>query len=173
MLRFPVELWQVSFMPTLLVPLDFSHGTNLLLDQATRLAQGPESRIILLHVIEPIPTNIPVGASMDVLIAPIVENTPSQESLQQRVEALAQPLREQGLAVEAHATIGLPVPEILDCAEREQADYILLGSHGRGALYHLFSGSVVTGVLKKTTRPVVVIPVPKKAQAAAAQESAS
>jgi len=37
--------------------------------------------------------------------------------------------------------------------------FLVLGSHGHGALYHLFSGSVVTEVLKKATIPVTVIPV--------------
>jgi len=39
---------------------------------------------------------------------------------------------------------------------------LVLGSHGHGALYHLFSGSVVTAVLQKATRPVMVIPVGSK-----------
>ncbi len=146
-------------MKTLLIPLDFSKGTSILLDHAAELAKSLDARLSLLHVIEPIATYIPVGASMDVLAAPIMENPPDQEALQQRVEALAAPLRASGLTVAAHAVIGMAVQEILNRAEAENADYILLGSHGRGALYHLFTGSVVTGVLKKSIRPVVVIPV--------------
>jgi nucleotide-binding universal stress UspA family protein len=36
---------------------------------------------------------------------------------------------------------------------------IILGSHGHGAVYQLFSGSVVTSVLHKSRVPVTVIPV--------------
>jgi nucleotide-binding universal stress UspA family protein len=39
---------------------------------------------------------------------------------------------------------------------------IVLGSHGHGAVYHLFSGSVVTAVLHQSEIPVTVIPVHSK-----------
>jgi len=93
---------------------------------------------------------------MDVLAAPIQENLPNQETIQKRLDQLATRLGTTPTA--SHAVIGTAVSEILDFAESEDVTYILLGSHGHGALYHLFSGSVVTGVLKKSKRPVVVIP---------------
>ena len=39
-----------------------------------------------------------------------------------------------------------------------------MGSHGHGAVYHLFTGSVVTGVLKHTGCPVLVVPLRDKAK---------
>jgi nucleotide-binding universal stress UspA family protein len=36
---------------------------------------------------------------------------------------------------------------------------IVLGSHGHGAVYQLFAGSIVTAVLHKARVPVTVIPV--------------
>ena len=61
--------------------------------------------------------------------------------------------------VETLAAVALPIQEILDQAHKTGASMLVLGSHGHGALYHLFSGSVVTSVLHKATIPVVVIPV--------------
>jgi nucleotide-binding universal stress UspA family protein len=147
-------------MNTILVPLDFSESTDALLNQAAKLAKSLEARVVLLHVIEPVASYIPVGASMDVLAAPIQENLPDEETIQKRLDQLASRLAP--LPTTSHAIVGTPVSEILDCAESEEATYILLGSHGHGALYHLFSGSVVTGVLKKSTRPVIVIPAATK-----------
>jgi nucleotide-binding universal stress UspA family protein len=54
--------------------------------------------------------------------------------------------------------IGLAVDDILEQAAKYKADYIILGSHGHGALYHLFSGSVVTGILKRAKCPIIVVP---------------
>jgi nucleotide-binding universal stress UspA family protein len=78
-----------------------------------------------------------------------------------RLEQLAAPLRAKGLEVACEALFGMPVDEILDQAKTQGADYIILGSHGHGALFHLFGGSVVTGVLKHSPCPVVVVPVRK------------
>lgn len=147
-------------MNTLLVPLDFSESTDALLDQAAKLAKSLEARVVLLHVVEPVASYIPVGASMDVLAAPIQENLPDEETIQKRLNQLA--TRLGSIPTTSHAVVGTAVSEIIDCAEAEDATYTLLGSHGHGALYHLFSGSVVTGVLKKSKRPVIVIPAATK-----------
>lgn len=143
-------------MNTLLVPIDFSEATEAVLEEARKLSKSLDARVVLLHVIEPVASYIPVGASMDVLAAPIQENLPNQETIQKRLDQLA--TRLGTIPTASHAVIGTAVSEILDFAESEDVTYILLGSHGHGALYHLFSGSVVTGVLKKSKRPVVVIP---------------
>lgn len=81
------------------------------------------------------------------------------EGSEKRLELLAGPLRSAGIDVACEVVVGLAVDEILERAKAVPADYIVLGSHGHGALYHLFSGSVVTGVLQHSTCPVVVVPV--------------
>jgi nucleotide-binding universal stress UspA family protein len=150
-------------MKTLLVPVDFSDATTHLLQHAADLAKDLSARLVLLHISEPVATYVPVGASMDVLSAtppPLeIENTKAQ---QDALEKLAEPLETDGLEVDSVALIGLAVDDILEQADRQGADMIVLGSHGHGALYHLFSGSVVTGVLRRAKVPVVVIPVKKK-----------
>lgn len=151
-------------MKTLLVPVDFSDATSHLLQHASELAREISGRIVLLHVSEPVATYVPVGASMDVLSAtPPPFETENTKAQQESLEKLASPLRAEGLDVETIAILGLAVDDILDQAEKLKAGYIVLASHGHGALYHLFSGSVVTGVLKRTKVPVLVIPAQKKA----------
>lgn len=54
---------------------------------------------------------------------------------------------------------GNPAAEILKAADRLNADLIVLGSHGKGALKYTFLGSVAEKVLKKSHRPVVVVPL--------------
>jgi nucleotide-binding universal stress UspA family protein len=53
----------------------------------------------------------------------------------------------------------MAVDEIIERSRTLHADYVVLGSHGHGALFHLFSGSVVNGVLKRSPVPVIVVPV--------------
>lgn len=152
-------------MKTILVPLDFSDPSNLIVSRAAELAQQLAAKIILLHIVEPVATYVPVGATLDVIATtPLpLDISENIEIYEKRLDSLAQPLRASGLEVETLAFVGLAVDDILEQADKHKVDYILLGSHGRGALYHLFSGSVVTGVLKRTTCPVIVVPVRKNA----------
>lgn len=149
-------------MLKLLVPLDTSTSAALVLAQAEALATNLPAAITLFHVIEPLASYVPVGAAMDVITTAPPDVDPAQlENAKFRLEQLAGPLRSKGIAVECEAVLGLAVDEILDQAKLRGSSYILLGSHGHGALYHLFSGSVVTGVLKHSTCPVIVVPIRK------------
>lgn len=55
---------------------------------------------------------------------------------------------------------GHPVAKILQMADQVNADVIVMGSHGKGAIEHAFLGSVTEKVLRKSKRPVFVVPIP-------------
>jgi nucleotide-binding universal stress UspA family protein len=149
-------------MKTLLTAVDLSPITPKVIEGAGALASSLGAKLILLHVTEPVAAYVPVGAAMDVITAPVPMEPPDLDALKSRLEELAAPVRAKGVTVETVASVSLPVDEILEQAEKTGADMLVLGSHGHGALYHLFSGSVVTAVLQKATRPVTVIPVGSK-----------
>lgn len=54
---------------------------------------------------------------------------------------------------------GNAVAGILTEADRLSADMIVMGTHGKGALRYAFLGSVAEKVLRKTLRPVMVVPL--------------
>lgn len=149
-------------MKTLLVAIDLSDASRSILHTAVSLARQLGARLDIIHVVEPILTTVPIGAAMDVIeVAP-----PSQgpldlknqsEHLARRVELIA-----NGVEFTAEAISGMATDEILERASAVGADFIILGSHGHGAIYHLFAGSVVTGVLKHAKVPVVVVPIGKQ-----------
>ncbi len=148
--------WDIIFMKTLLVAVDFSDASRMVAAYAAGLANELSARVILLHVVEPVASYVPVGAAMDVIETappPIMEEDlkAQEEHLQRFAEGLAN--------VETVAVIGLAADEIVTQATEHGAAIIVLGSHGHGALYHLFAGSVVTGVLKRSKIPVLVVPV--------------
>ena len=146
-------------MKTLLTAVDLSPITTKVIEGAGALASSLGAKLVLLHVSEPVAAYVPVGAAMDVITAPVPMDPPDMEALKTRLEELAAPIRSKGVIVETVAAVSLPAEEILDQAKKTGADILVLGSHGHGALYHLFSGSVVTEVLEKATIPVTVIPV--------------
>lgn len=59
--------------------------------------------------------------------------------------------------IEVH--YGNPVVHILQLADAHEADLIVLGSHGKGALKYAFLGSVAEKVLRKSHRPILIVPL--------------
>jgi nucleotide-binding universal stress UspA family protein len=58
--------------------------------------------------------------------------------------------------VEVHH--GEPVPMILTIADNIDADLIVIGSHSKGRLEYAFLGSVAEKILRKSHRPVMIVP---------------
>lgn len=54
---------------------------------------------------------------------------------------------------------GNPVAGILTEADRLSADLVVMGTHGKGPLRYAFLGSVAEKVLRKSLRPVLVVPL--------------
>ena len=51
--------------------------------------------------------------------------------------------------------------KLLDEARKLKAGWIILGSHGHGALHHALLGSVSQAIIKHAPCPVVIVPSPK------------
>jgi nucleotide-binding universal stress UspA family protein len=87
----------------------------------------------------------------------------SEKTLARRLKQVVKRLVATDLPVETVLLTGTPAQLILAQAEVEQADYIIMGSHGHTALYDLLVGSTTHQVLRKARCPVVIVPPPKKA----------
>ena len=57
---------------------------------------------------------------------------------------------------------GFPADEILKKADALECDVIIMGTHGKGFISHAFLGSIAEKVLRRSTRPVMIIPLPKE-----------
>jgi nucleotide-binding universal stress UspA family protein len=58
---------------------------------------------------------------------------------------------------------GDAVEEILKTADELHSDIIVLGAHGKGILTHTFLGTVPDKLLRRSRKPVLVVPIPKNA----------
>ena len=65
-------------------------------------------------------------------------------------------LFEQGLEVGVYIVVGSLVSEVIKAAKKEEADLIVIGRSHKGVLEHLYSGSDVTELLRRTATPVLV-----------------
>ena len=56
---------------------------------------------------------------------------------------------------------GFPAEEILKKADEFNCDAIVMGTHGKGLISHAFLGSTAKRILRRTRKPVFIIPLPK------------
>ena len=56
---------------------------------------------------------------------------------------------------------GFPADEILEKADAFNCDAIAMGTHGKGLIRHAFLGNTAKRVLRRTRKPVFMIPLPK------------
>jgi len=56
---------------------------------------------------------------------------------------------------------GFPAEEILSKADELNCDAIIMGTHSKGIIANTFLGSTAKRVLRRTRKPVFIIPLPK------------
>ncbi|HSF82853.1 MAG TPA: universal stress protein [Anaerolineales bacterium] len=83
------------------------------------------------------------------------------ENMQKFLEAVARSLREDGVNVRTLVTGSMPARTIIEVAEQEGSDMIMLTSRGRGGLALLMMGSVAQRVVQNTQNPVFMVPIPE------------
>ena len=96
------------------------------------------------------------GAAMDPAVAMAVARDTRTELA--RLETLAGTATRAGVECATEVVEGQLIDSILKEAGRVDAGMIIMGSHGHGAFYELLVGSVTEGVLRRSDRPVLVVP---------------
>ncbi|MCS6926008.1 MAG: universal stress protein [Candidatus Binatia bacterium] len=139
---------------TIVVPVDFSPGAEKAFAWALALAEKWQARVLLLHVVS-LPISAPVVMGVHVHLTDLEAALLEDAKVKMR-ELLARS-RSETVQIEAKVTSGHPVAAICRTAEQEQADLIVIGSHGRTGLRHLLLGSVAEQVVRYAPCPVAVV----------------
>lgn len=137
----------------ILVPLDGSKRAEAIMPHVEDLAQCYQAQVVLLQVIEPKPLLIDGTYA----VPDLVEHEQHLKTAESYLLALQGKLRQKGIEVKTHIAQGPVVTEIIDTAERENADLIALASHGRTGLARVFYGSVAAGILHRVDRPLLLV----------------
>lgn len=139
----------------ILVPVDFSDGSNAALDTAAILALGFRATIDLLHVWDApsvLAPELVVGKPDSFLTLAEVADEHSRKSMEKFAEAA----RGRGIQIRrTHRIQGDPARAICQFAKDEGFDMIAMGTHGRSGMTHLLMGSVAEKVLRHSPVPVV------------------
>jgi len=136
-----------------LVPIDFSATADRALAYAIALAQQLQARLTLLHVLDMTPV------TMDEMTPGVVATY--LDDLETDAQHLLQASRERvqgaGLQGESLLVQGTPTQTIVDTAGEQGVDLIIMGTHGRTGLAHVFLGSVAEHVVRQGPCPVLVV----------------
>lgn len=141
----------------ILVAIDGSHTSELALHEAISLAKAFSAKLRIVHVVDTV--NLNLGSEFPDPDAVWSAMRQGGEALLARAQAVT---REAGVAAETRLieidTLGRRIPEaIAEEAQAWPADVIVIGTHGRRGVSHLFLGSIAEGVARVASTPVLLI----------------
>jgi len=133
---------------TIVHPTDFSEPSQAAWELACALARDYSARLLIVHVYSPPPVYAPDGIAI-----PFPQEEPA--ALRARLAELRP--SDQRIACEHFLLEGDPAEKILELAQKEHADLIVMGTHGTTGLARLLVGSVAESVLRKAPCPVLTV----------------
>lgn len=135
----------------ILVPTDFDEHAGKAFDAAVSLAQKFDARITLLHVYQ-IPPSI---YSSDLAWPTEQLATAAKTSLAQAIAKA----KERYPRTESLLEVGSPGETIVRVADKQQADLIVMATHGRRGISRALLGSVTEKVVRLAHAPVLTISI--------------
>lgn len=155
----------------ILYSTDLSENSAYAFRYAINAAKSHDADIVILHVIEKIPTS--ARALVDAQVGEEKHKDILRESKAHVVDRIKErlkifcdrELKDDPECINKIQSIvvceGYPAEEILTKADEMGCDVIIMGTHGKGILTHAFLGSVAERVLRRVKKPVFIIPLPK------------
>jgi nucleotide-binding universal stress UspA family protein len=143
--------WTADRPLSLLVPLDGSELAEEALAMVDFLATG-EPRVTLLRIVEPPAYSVYGAGYTYVPFDEEAEVAAASEYLETQVSRL----RDRGWQARSKVTVSPPGGTIADIAREQQADLIVMATHGRGGLSRLLLGSTATNTLRQATVPLLL-----------------
>lgn len=140
---------------TVLVPVDLSPVSPRVVEEAGKLAKALKASVVLLHVEPPEPAFIGYEPGPESVRDAVARDIQKNDK---RLHELRDRLRTHGVEAECLLIQGPAVEKIVEESERLEAAYVVIGSHGHGALYDLVVGSVCDGVVRRSRTPVLIVP---------------
>ena len=152
----------------ILVPTDGSADTERAVEHAAELAVAHGAELHAIYVVNSATfAGLPMETSWEGIDDVLREEG---ESALERVEEV---VAEYGVPVATRLLEGSPSRRIVEYAESEDCDLVVMGTHGRGGIDRLLLGSVAEGVVRASSVPVLTVRVGDDEEASEASSSES
>ena len=132
----------------ILLATDGSEGVREATDHAIELADQLDAKLHVLSVSEDGPQATDKQDEM---------RTDHEAEAAGAVEEVERTAVDRGVETDTLVRHGVPQEQIVDVAETNAIDMIVMGTHGRSGLDHLVTGSVAEEVVRNATVPVVTV----------------
>jgi len=143
----------------ILAPTDFSEISDHAVRDAAGLARRLGAELILLHAVEP----LLLAGDLDGSSAVATVLTSIEDGARKSLARRLQRLKKAGLRCRSVHATGMAATTIADAADKLRADLVVMATHGRTGVSHLFLGSVAERVVRTAHRPVLTVPAPRTA----------
>lgn len=136
----------------ILVPTDGSSAANYAATHALELAEQFDATVLALYVVEPIGIRDRLQGIDDI-------DAELENHGRKAVDRIVERADKRGLSAEGFIRHGSPAQEITQFAVDQDADAIVIGTHGRTGVDRALMGSVTGNVIRLSTVPVVTVRV--------------
>jgi nucleotide-binding universal stress UspA family protein len=139
----------------IIVPLDGSSRAERAIPVAARIARASKGSMILLRVV-----TIPFEIGSQVIPLSGISSTTLDDDINTTMNYLATIARRDeldGIGLKMKVLTGSAAQKIQDVIEEEQADLIVMGSHGDTGIKRFMLGSVAQKVARHSSVPVLVL----------------
>jgi len=140
----------MGMLKTILAPTDFSDLSANGVRYACQLARDMGAELIIFNV-----------AVLDESNA--IDKRQMERHKKRLGEFIAEKVADAGTGLKIRPVVvgGQPFGAIVDCADNEHIDLIVMSSHGRSGLSRMLIGSVTDKILRGAPCPVLVVPLEK------------
>lgn len=144
----------MELFKNIIIPVDFSDGTENAFNLALYIARGNDLKVHLLHVVSD-PQVIDPLYTAEVL--PQLDFEDIESELRKKIDDTYVKRAESVKDIDVIIAKGHPASEIASQAEELKADLIVMGTHGRSGLSHMLIGSVAERVIRTSPVPVLTV----------------
>jgi len=130
------------------VTTDGSEGSKAAVDHAEKLAESFDSKVSILYVVD-------VTAGPQVMSDVVVESL--REIGFKVTQEIEEKLESQGIDADAFVEYGTPSQTILDFADENDIDLIIMSTHGRTGVDRFLIGSVTEKIIRNSKIPVLTV----------------
>ena len=143
-------------LDNILVPTDFSPGSQEAVRYAYDLAVALGATLHVVHVLE---NPFAPGAFMEMYTPPSPEYFRDMErQAEAKLKAALSPEQQARVRAVLTTRLGVPATEILDRLQAEpRIDLVVMASHGRGGVARLVMGSVTDRIIRSAPCPVLTL----------------